>query len=162
MFEFNREVLTMHCLTLHNNYTNARLIEAVKVMGEGEGVPMWNKETSGLGNVYLSIQYTNMPDRIIKTIAAKTIAGIRNRLQECEQNFQVRYENSSLIRLITSHRNWKRKRNNLVHHQMWSTQVNRTHEGRTNVWSSCTILNDSRQKHQNEKNYILSPKIEFT
>ena len=36
-----------------------------------------------------------------ETIAAKTIPGIRNRLQECEQNFQVQYDNPRLIRPIT-------------------------------------------------------------
>ena len=40
-------------------------------MGEGGGVLISDKETSGLGSVYLSIQYTNMPDSIIKQLLLK-------------------------------------------------------------------------------------------
>ena len=82
MFELNREVLTMRCLKLRNNYqirkpqTNkwtkwnkllafhklfwfrnerwTNLVKTVKIIGVG--LPLWDKETSSLGNVYLPRQ----------------------------------------------------------------------------------------------------------
>ena len=46
---------------------------------------MWEVKTSIVGNVYLSKQYTNMPDDMRKRLLLK-------RFQVVEQNCQVQYE----------------------------------------------------------------------
>ena len=52
-------------------------------------VSMWEVKVSSLGNVYLSKQYTNMPDDMRKLLLLK-------RFQVFEQNCQV-FENPRLI-----------------------------------------------------------------
>ena len=58
------------------------MVETIKV-------PMSDEATSSLGNVYSSKQHPNMPDRIIKQLLLKQLQVSKDRLWECEQNFQV-------------------------------------------------------------------------
>ena len=74
--------------------------------GMGGKVYLWGKGTSSLGNVYLSKQYTFMPDRIIKRLLLKQfqvskIPGMWTELPGIMWKFQVN---------DGGHRIWKRKR----------------------------------------------------
>ena len=62
---------------------------AKKLRVEDIVVSMWEVKVSSLGNVYLSKQYTNMPDDMRKLLPLK-------RFQVFEQNCQV-FENPRLI-----------------------------------------------------------------
>ena len=75
--------------------------------GVGGGVPMWDEETSSLENVYLSKQYTNIPDNIIKQLQLKQvqvaeIAGMWTKFPGTMWKFRVNNR---------GYRNRKRKRN---------------------------------------------------
>ena len=65
------------------------MVDTVKVMW-GEGVPVWDKGASSLGNVYITKQFTSMPDSIIKQSLLFQVSKIRSRDVKKISRYQVK------------------------------------------------------------------------